>query len=348
MINLLVEDKHEEVYKISSPLVKKFLIDFVNKNLSIFISHQILFKLIKNYITDDNSGVYEKIVELIKIILNKFKVETSFFTDIFKYLDFLKMKSSVLLIREVECLIIYLMLNKENSEVENILRKICHGFFKLDLLTSLAFLETLEKNIDQENIANFILQEINFFQLLDESVSNEVIRKMMYTISKLYAKKFITDSKLIKNFLGVSIQYYEENKYDSAFIISIIYNTFQNNEIFSFLMDPNNNTVLDFQANLIKIIVENYFNSDPKIKQQALEIFTIIGNFTLSSLVQEQFLKKVVLNFFHYDTDKVPTNENEAFTYFIEKFYKDFRTHDYEEYESIFLDTISSIIYTYL
>lgn len=346
-INILVEDKHEEVYKISSPLVKKYLIDFVNKNLNIFISHQVLFKLIKSYIIDENSGVYEKVVELISAIVtkNEYKKENNFFTAIFKHLDSLKQSSSILLIREVECLILYLTYNKDDSEVESLLKKICASFIQFDLLTSLAFLETIEKCVTQENIANFILREINFFQLLDETVSSEVIRKMMYTISKFYARKFITDTNLIKNFLGISIQYYEHNKYDSSFIISIIYNTFHNNEIFSFLMDSNNNSILDFQANIIQIIVENYFNSDPKIKQQTLEIFTIIGNFTLPSLVQEQFLKKVVLNFYHYDTGKVAPGENEAFTYFVEKLYKDFRTHDYEEYESIFLDTFSSILY---
>ena len=45
----------------------------------------------------------------------------------------------------------------------------------------------------------------------------------------------------------------------------------------------------------------------------------------------------------NFSVCKYPNNDNEMFTFFFDKLYKDFRTHDFEEYEFQFLETILSI-----
>jgi hypothetical protein len=267
-------------------------------------------------------------------------------SNLIEYFENLKGEDAIILIRELEIILKYLEIVKDDIQVENALKNISSKFIDYDLLTALTFLDTLEKNLKDEKIVGIVLSSINFFQLLSlgENISDEILRKMMFTMSKFYAGKILNDVNLIKNYLGVSLQNYEENtnKEDSYFIMSVILNTFHNRDIFNFLMDPNNNSQIDFQNKIIDILVKNYFNHDPKVKQHALEVFSIIGNFNLPSVIAEQFLKKFMSKFFFYEFDKYPGSDVEALAFFFDKLYKDFRTHDFEEYEQQFLDTTSS------
>jgi hypothetical protein len=341
----------ENIFLIKSPLVKKYLVGFIKNNIEAFIKEDFLYRLLKIYLIDHNSGVYEQSLNLFVYILSNYKeyvLSTKFMNSLILYMENLKGDDSIILIRELEIILKYLEIVREDPEIEEYLKKISQGFFDYDLLTDLTFLDTIEKNVNDEKIVKIILSSINFFQLLalGQEISDEILRKMMFTLSKFYAAKILNEISTIKNFLGVSLQYYEENsskgKEDVYFIVSVILNTFHNRDIFNFLMDPNNNSQIDFLSKIIDIIVNTYYNPDPKVKQHVLEVISIIGNSEIPSVISEQFLKKILNKFYFYQFDKYPSSEVEAYAFLVDKLYKDFRTHDFEEYELQFLDTIQS------
>ena len=88
--------------------------------------------------------------------------------------------------------------------------------------------------------------------------------------------------------------------------------------------------------------MEYYFHSEPKIIEQILDVLAIIGNFNVPSLVQEQFFLKFLNYFYFYQFNKNPVEDKENIKYFFDKLHKDFKTHDYEEYESHFLNCVLS------
>jgi hypothetical protein len=302
--------------------------------------------LTKFYILDKNSGVYESTLELICHFLKYDKTYALQVNFIESLLENLKNpNNSVILVRGMETsLKILEIINKEKNS-ENFIKAICSKFFDLDTITVLAILDVLEKDLKEGSVLNLIIKEINLFQLLSlgENVEAIILRKVMYTLSKLYAKTILNDIIITKNFLGISLQYYEDNK-DNYFIMSVLLNIFHNKEIFNFLMDPNNNLQIDFQTSIIDILVENFFNHDPKVKLYILEIISILGVSCNLSLLKEQFFKKLIYKLYYYETEKVQISEKDLFSFLLDRLYKDFKTHDYEEYEEQFLGALLSNI----
>ncbi len=300
----------------------------------------------KFYILDKNSGVYESTLELICHFLKYDKTYALQVNFIESLLENLKNpNNSVILVRGMETsLKILEIINKEKNS-ENFIKAICSKFFDLDTITVLAILDVLEKDLKEGSVLNLIIKEINLFQLLSlgENVEAIILRKVMYTLSKLYAKTILNDIIITKNFLGISLQYYEDNK-DNYFIMSVLLNIFHNKEIFNFLMDPNNNLQIDFQTSIIDILVENFFNHDPKVKLYILEIISILGVSCNLSLLKEQFFKKLIYKLYYYETEKVQISEKDLFSFLLDRLYKDFKTHDYEEYEEQFLGALLSNI----
>lgn len=351
-IGLLITYGENTFFNISSHIVKKFIINFISQNIEAFYKQNFLYKFIKIYCADENPGVYDNTLIL---IFNMFKnekyksflEENKFIIELILYFDSMN-KNSIILIRELDLIIKYLNIGKENSkEVLEFLQKISSNFFNYDILTQLTLMDLLEKEISNENTISFVIKEINIFQKLGEGddIDNQILRKCMYSLSKLYAKKMLNDDKLLKNLIVISTQYYNENKSETFFIISVIQNLFYNNEIFTFLTNPENNSQFNFLENILEIITEIFYNHDPKLKTQVLEIISLIGNFQIPSLAQEQFLKKLITKLYVWDYNKQPNSENELFQFIIDKLYKDFKLHDYEEYELQFLDTLLSKIY---
>ena len=177
-----------------------------------------------------------------------------------------------------------------------------------------------------------------------EDISDEILRKTMYCLSKFYAAKILNDITLLKNLLAISIQNVEENKNGNYFILTVILNLFHNRDIFTFLMDSNNNSQFNFLKNILEILILNFFNHDVKIKQQVLEIISIFTNFSMPSLSQEQFLKNFLSEMYVYQMGNKPLNETDTFSFFVDRLYKDFKTHDFDEFELQFLDTVLNMI----
>jgi len=351
---ILSLSESENILLIKSPNVKKYLIRFIAHNLNTFNNKNILYTLLKLYLLDENSGVYENslkmLISLLQTEQGKVFAESHNWTEnLLNYLEIMKENNSIILIRELEIVLELLKLNSNDEIAESVLRKLsaCSQFFNYDILTQLTFLDTIENKISESKFVSLILKEINFFQTLQQGtveVTNVLLRKFLYTLSKFYGGKLISDTNTIKNLFAISIQYFVDNYNENNFIISIYTNTFHNHEIFVFLMDPNNNTQFDFLSNTIRILVENYYHTDPKIIEQILDILTIIGNFRVPSLIQEQFYVKFLRSFYFYEFNKNPIDDSESLKFFFNKLYKDFRTHDFEEYEQHFLDCIFSVI----
>jgi hypothetical protein len=344
---LLELSSQNRIYQIKSNYSKQFVISFIEKNIESFYNQDFLSQLIKIYLADENPGVYENSLNLVFNILGhqeykEYILSSKFVENIIDFLQKIE-ENSILLIRVLEILLKFLNSYTSDFCVET-LKKICSNFFNYDLLTQLTFLDTLEKIISKDSLVSLVLFEINFFQSLASGVivSNQILRKMMYTLSKFYAQKLLGDKPLLKNLLAVSIQYYSDSKSETEFIIAILINCFHNIEIIDFMMNAENNTNFDFLNSTIDIIIEIYNSHDPKIKINALELLSVICDFSMPSMVRENFLKQFLRKFYYYEYDKFPEVENEIFKYLVDRLYKDFKTHDFEEYEFQFLDTILS------
>ena len=60
--------------------------------------------------------------------------------------------------------------------------------------------------------------------------------------------------------------------------------------------------------------------------------------------LSEQFLKNFLSEMYVYQMGNKPLNETDTFSFFVDRLYKDFKTHDFDEFELQFLDTVLNII----
>ena len=259
----------ENLLFIKASNIKQYLIKFISENLNDFCDKNILHTLIKLYLIDESSGVYENCLKLfISLLSNEsgkiFIKDSNFIENILNYFELIKENNSIILIRELDIILECLKVDMNDHISETTLKKICESscFFNYDVLTQLTFLDTMENKISEPKIVTSILKAINFFDHFQGNsvkISEMLLRKFLYTLSKFYAGRLLTQTNNIKNLLAISIQFYEDNKNEKSFIISILSNVFLNREIFSFIMDPINNSQFDFLNNIIQIIVENLF-----------------------------------------------------------------------------------------
>jgi len=107
-------------------------------------------------------------------------------------------------------------------------------------------------------------------------------------------------------------------------------------------MNEENNKSFPFQENVTNLIVEKYFGHNPETKMKVIDILCILFDFSLPSIIQDTYLKKFLAEFYKSKFGKSSNNENENQSIFIDTIYKDFKSHDYEEYEVHFLNLIHS------
>lgn len=342
---LLVKySENDFIFFIKFHVIKKYIIQFITNNLEMFYQYDFVYKMIKIYIYDENAGVYQSAADLLFIIMKRY-------SDYIKEKDIFKKilsdngyeASSILLIRVLDLVIRYLN-QVGDSFAESLFKSLSSKFYEYDILTKLTFLDSLD-SIERVSLANIFIDEINFFTKLGSGeidVPNELMRKIMYTFSKFYAKNFLKE-KTIKNTLAIGLQFHEDNKNENYFILSYLINIFHNKEIFTFLANDENNSVYNFNENVLNAIIENYYSYDPDIKKHALELISVVSNFSLPSLVQEIFVKKMYAAFYRWEFNNNPKDDTEALRFFTDKLFKDFKTHDFIEYETKFLEALLSI-----
>jgi len=220
-------------------------------------------------------------------------------------------------------------------------------FYELDILTQLNFFDLAEKVLTKNFLIKLFVKKIDFFNHLNKEnkgMSDYLTRKALYTYSKFYGKGALEykNNILVKNILANAIQFYKFNCFDNIFILTIFTNCFHNKQIYKFFSEEDAKTdkQFDFLEEVICIILEICWDHNPDVQKLNLELLTLLGNFELPSHFQENFFKKFIFSFYKYEFNKVPENEIYAYKSFIQKLYKDFRLHDYEEYEFLFLETI--------
>lgn len=229
--------------------------------------------------------------------------------------------------------------------MEKFLFKLCANFYDFDLLTQLNFFDLAEKTLNKHYLIKIFMKKLDFFNNMnkeEKDLSDEIIRKALYTYSKLYGKGALESKNdlIIKNILAIAIQYFKFNNFDSYFILTVLTNCFNNKFIFKFLVAEESNEKFDFFTEVVNIIVESCWNHNPDLKKLSLELLSLIANFDVPSLFQDIFLKRFLCFFYKYEFNKLPETEIFAYKFFIQKSYKDFKLHDYEDYEFTFLETI--------
>jgi hypothetical protein len=358
------------------------------------------------FLTDSDTGVYETTADFLlcfyleknlfnEILTAKNLQNAELIINILDYLEKIREKNSILVIRELELILnfieklnfkeeklFYFISNFSKSESEkiflecfentdisglipadlendafflvakklvlNYLFKLLDLFNDLDILTQLNFFDLAEKILNKNFIIKIFIKKLDFFKNLnneEKGISDEIIRKALYSYSKLYGKGALEykNNLIIKNLLAITIQYFKFNNFDYYFILTVLTNCFHNKKIYSFLSDEEANSSkdqFDFNKEVVNVIIENCWNHNPDVQKLNLELLALLCNFELPSLFQDIFLKKFLGTFFKYEHDKAPDNDIFAYKFFVQKLYRDFKLHDYEEYEYMYLEAI--------
>jgi hypothetical protein len=244
----------------------------------------------------------------------------------------------------------------------------CKDFYYYDLLTQLTFLETMENNINDEDVLLLLNPNENFFNDKIMTLEAQGMRKLLLTFSKFYARYIISDKeiKLLKNTLAISFQYYNDDK-NIQFICYLLNNIFNNTHIYGFIMDSANNTQFDFLNNIIDIMSSIFIINDPNVKVQIYETLervfdfgedeneeskkksseniVFLGKQNLSQ--HKQFISSLLTEIVRktsIDDLVVCKTDNEIMAKFVEYLYNHFKKNDLPDYESCFLKFIYYIV----
>lgn len=341
----------DNIIKLASSSAKIFFLRLIKKYIDSFIQEDFLIKLFKLYFLDQNPGIYETSLNLLLYIYSnkdyqQYLTSIKCIENIIEYLNnIILANDSIFLIRKFEVILKYVIVVYPNqSDISTqVLDKMTSLFYTYDILTQLAFLETIESNIVSSDILN-ILKPASY--LINSDVMDlpaQTLRKLLYTFSKFYAADILSELRLIKNTLAISFQYYQDTKM-ADFICPIILNVFFNRKIYDYLMDSAINSQFNFKENINEMIIENYFNHDPNIKMQVLEVFQRMFSFPKEgNQIQELYIRDFVKVFIGklYNELEVK-NEEDALTEFANKLYQDFKKHDLPEYEEQYLNCLMS------
>ena len=154
--------------------------------------------------------------------------------------------------------------------------------------------------------------------------------------------------------LCVTMQLSEETD-DYNFLNSVLLNIFHNIRIYNFLMKKENNTNFNFLKETISNLVKNYLNYDYKLKLSILEAFEYLFypydyeevsiSKNNSELIKNHklFLDQFFKDFYSISNGSESEDVDVCIVYFIEYLYRDFQTHDFEEYEIVFLTCLQSM-----
>ena len=299
LINLLKDEAKKDksnIFSITSDTGKKYFIKIMKENAENLINEPFINEFFKIYFLDKSSGVYSStlklIIHLIKNNLIPIEKLSALIQDIIKYFDSLDLtKDAIYVLRKFEILLCFIdytykneLLNKENSTtmvaLKESINNMCHDFYQYDLLTQLTILETMENDINDEEVLLMLNPNSNFFNEKIMALEQQALRKLLFTFSKFYARYLITDKeiKLLKNTLAISFQYYNDEK-QIQFICPLLTNIFNNTHIYAFIMDSANNTQFDFLNNIIEIISSIFNMSDPNFKVLIFEVLEKIFDF---------------------------------------------------------------------
>ena len=299
IINLIINEgkkNKSNIFSIRSVGGKKYFLKIVKENSEKLINQPFINEFFKIYFIDKSSGVYtatlQLIIHLIKNNLISIEKLSNLIQDIVSYLDSIILaKDSINIVRKFEIILCFIdytykneLMNKENnttmSKLKESIQNMCREFYEYDLLTQLTILETMENNINDEDVLLMANPNQNFFNENIMTLEQQSLRKLLYTFSKFYARNLLTDKeiKLLKNTLAISFQYYNDEK-QIQFICPLLTNIFNNTHIYGFIMDSANNAQFDFLNNIVDIISSVFNMTDPNVRMLVFEVFEKIFDF---------------------------------------------------------------------
>ena len=274
LILIKSEEKKDKgnLYTIKSINGKKYFLKIIKENSDKLINEPFINEFFKIYFMDKASGVYTNTLKLMIYLLknNLIPIEklVDLIPDIINYFNSIILaKDSIYVVRKFEVILCFIdytykneLLNKENSttmiKLKESIENMCEDFYQYDLLTQLTILETMENNINDENVLLMTNPNKNFFNENIMSLEQQSLRKLLFTFSKFYARNLLVDKeiKLLKNTLAISFQYFNDEK-QIQFICPLLTNIFHNTHIYGFLMDSANNSQFDFLNNIIVLVL---------------------------------------------------------------------------------------------
>ena len=299
IINLIKSEEKKDkgnLFTIKSINGKKYFLKIIKENSDKLINEPFINEFFKIYFMDKASGVYTNTLKLMIHLLknNLIQIEklVDLIPDIINYFNSIILnKDSIYVLRKFEVILCFIdytykneLLNKENSttmiKLKESIENMCEDFYQYDLLTQLTILETMENNINDENVLLMTNPNKNFFNENIMSLEPQSLRKLLFTFSKFYARNLLVDKeiKLLKNTLAISFQYFNDEK-QIQFICPLLTNIFHNTHIYGFLMDSANNSQFDFLNNIIEIISSIFVINDPNVKIQIFEVLEKIFDF---------------------------------------------------------------------
>ena len=388
IINIIINEGKKDktnIFSIKSVNGKKYFLKIIKENSEKLINEPFINEFFKLYFMDKSAGIYSQtlklIIHLIKNNLISIEKLSILIQDILAYFNSIILsKDSIYVIRKFEVILCFIdytyrneLINKDNNvtmtHLKESIENMCEEFYNYDLLTQLALLETMENNINDEEVVLMTKPIKNFFNENIMTLEPQSLRKLLFTFSKFYARNLLTDKeiKLLKNTLAISFQYYNDEK-QIQFICPLLTNIFHNTHIYSFIMDSANNSQFDFLNNIIEIISSIFNMEDPNVKMLIFEVLEKIFDFgedeeeiennknkkeTSSYLgkqnipMHKQFIVLLLTEIIrkHSISDLASTKtDDEIKGKFVEYLYNHFKKNDLPDYELCFLRLIYYII----
>ncbi len=299
IVKIIIEEGKKDksnLFMIKSINGKKYFLKMIKLHSEKLINQPFINEFFKIYFMDKSSGVYSStlqlVIHLIKNNLIPIDKLVNLIQDLIDYFNSIILsKDSIYVVRKFEVLLCFIdytyeneLLNKDNSttmvKLKESLENMCEEFYQYDLLTQLTILETMENNINDENVLLMTNPIKNFFNENIMTLEQQSLRKLLFTFSKFYARNLLPEKeiKLLKNTLAISFQYYNDEK-QIQFICPLLTNIFFNTQIYAFIMDSANNSQFDFLNNILEIISSIFVMTDPNVKMLIFEVLEKIFNF---------------------------------------------------------------------
>ena len=299
LINLIIEEAKKDksnIFSIKSNNGKKYFIKVIKENSERLINQPFINEFFKLYFMDKSSGIYSSTLQLVIHLIKNNLIPTEnlsvLIQEIIDYFNSIILtKDSIYVVRKFEVILCFIdytykneLFNKENNttmvKLKESIENMCQDFYQYDLLTQLTILETMENDINDEDVLLMLNPNKNFFNENIMTLEQQSLRKLLFTFSKFYARNLLTDKeiKLLKNTLAISFQYFNDEK-QIQFICPLLTNIFNNTHIYAFIMDNANNTQFNFLNNILDVISSIFNMSDPNVRMLIFEVLEKIFDF---------------------------------------------------------------------
>ena len=299
LINIIIDEAKKNksnIFSIKSNNGKKYFIKVIKENSERLINQPFINEFFKLYFMDKSSGIYSSTLKLVIHLIKNNLIPIENLSDLIQELigyfnSIILTKDSIYVVRKFEVLLCFIdytykneLINKENNttmvKLKESIENMCQDFYQYDLLTQLTILETMENDINDEDVLLMLNPNKNFFNENIMTLEQQSLRKLLFTFSKFYARNLLTDKeiKLLKNTLAISFQYFNDEK-QIQFICPLLTNIFNNTNIYAFIMDSANNSQFNFLNNILDVISSIFNMSDPNVRMLIFEVLERIFDF---------------------------------------------------------------------